>query len=71
MAEPSLSCRLDHLMTERGVTGRQLAALANTSEVVVTKLRRNRFQMIDKSVAARICRALDVSPGELLEISEE
>ena len=71
MAGPSLVCRLDHLMKEKGVTGRQLAAMAQTSEVVITKLRRNRFQMVDKDVTARVCLALDVTPGELLEIERE
>lgn len=70
MAGPRLISRLDALMAEKGISGRKLARAADVTEVSVTKLRRNSAQLLDVNVTARICRALDVSPGDLFSIEE-
>lgn len=58
-------------MAAKGLSGKQLVKDAHVTERSVSILRRNTFAMLDSCTVARICRALDVSPGELLEISEE
>lgn len=58
-------------MAAKGLSGKQLVVEAQVTERAVSTLRRNSFQLLDSNTVARICRALDVSPGELLEISEE
>lgn len=68
---PRLVSRLDEVMAAKGISGRQLAKAAETTEVSVTKLRRNRFSMIDAAVAARICAALDVQPGDLFTVEND
>lgn len=71
MASAQLVSRLDELLAQRGMSGRELAEAAGITEVTVTKLRRNRFQSIDKEVAARVCLALEASPGDLFTIENE
>jgi DNA-binding Xre family transcriptional regulator len=63
--------RLDELMAAKGISGRQLAREAETTEVAVTKLRRNSFAMVDSKVAARICRVLEITPGELFSLDTD
>jgi putative transcriptional regulator len=59
---------LDALLSEREITGRQLALEAGVTEATVSKLRRNTFVSIDASTFARICRYLKVQPGDLLSV---
>jgi len=68
MASPQIVSRLDQLMEQHQISGRQLAKEANVTEVTVTKLRRNRFQTIDKDVAGRICKVLNCTPGDLFTV---
>jgi putative transcriptional regulator len=63
-----LYCGLDDLLAERGITGRQLSLEAGVTEATVSKLRRNTFVSIDAATFARICRYLQVQPGELLSV---
>jgi len=66
--DPVLVCSLDALLSERGITGRQLALEAGVTEATVSKLRRNTFVSIDAATFARICRYLQVQPGDLLSL---
>jgi putative transcriptional regulator len=68
MTGPRLISRLDALLAEKGLSGRKLAKLADVSEPSVTKLRRNSAQLLDVNVTARICKALDCTPGELFDV---
>lgn len=68
MSSPQIVSRLDQLMAQQQISGRQLAKEANVTEVTITKLRRNRFQTIDKDVAGRICRVLGITPGDLFTV---
>lgn len=68
---PRLITRLDALMAERGISGKELMKKAQVTERSVSTLRRNSAQLLDVCTVARICEALDVTPGELLEIQRE
>lgn len=71
MTGPRLQSRLDELMAARGISGRKLARAADVTEVSVTKLRRNSAQLLDVNVVARICEALECTPGDLLFIERD
>ena len=67
-----LHSNLDRLMVEHdNISGRQLAKDADTTEVAITKLRRNSFKMIDTNVVARVCLVLGVTPAELFDIAKD
>lgn len=70
-AKPRLITRLDALMAERGISGKELMKLAGVTERSVSTLRRNSAQLLDVCTVARICEALDVTPGELLSIEKD
>lgn len=70
-ARPRLASRLDQLMADRGVSGKELMKLAQVTERSVSTLRRNSAQLLDVCTVARICRALDCTPGDLLFIDDD
>jgi DNA-binding Xre family transcriptional regulator len=70
-ARPRLISRLDQLMKEKDISGKELMRRAKVTERSVSTLRRNSAQLLDVCTVARICEALEVTPGELLDIEKE
>jgi len=67
----ALVCSLDFELAQRKLTVRELASKAKVTEAAVSKLRRNRFSLIDAAVFEKICLALELQPGDLLSIEAE
>ncbi|WP_295790363.1 helix-turn-helix transcriptional regulator [uncultured Microbacterium sp.] len=61
-----IHCRLDELLTARGMTLTRLSELVGVSVVNLSVLKNDRARAIRYSTLAAICRALDCEPGDLL-----
>jgi putative transcriptional regulator len=67
----ALICTLDVEMAARKLTTANLAKQIGINESTISKLRRNQFSMIDVKNFEKICRALDLQPGQLLHIETD
>ena len=67
----AVHCRLDELLTERGMTLTRLSALVGVSFVNLSVLKNDRARAVRFSTLAAICRALECDIGELFEIRDE
>jgi len=65
-----IHCRLDELLTERGMTLAALSEAVGVSVVNLSVLKNDRARAIRYSTLAAICEALDCEVGELLVRSE-
>ena len=65
-----IHCRLDELLTERGMTLAALSAAVGVSVVNLSVLKNDRARAIRYSTLAAICEALDCEVGELLVRSD-
>jgi putative transcriptional regulator len=61
-----ITCSLDLEMAERKINNGDLAAMAGVHRSSIAKLRRNSFLMIDAGVLEKLCKALNLQPGDLL-----
>jgi len=61
-----ITCSLDLEMADRKLNNGDLAAMAGVHRSSIAKLRRNTFLMIDATVLEKVCKALDLQPGDLL-----
>lgn len=59
-------CSLDFELSARDMTAKALAKQIGVTEAAVSKLRRNQFTQIDARTLGKICKALDLQPGDLL-----
>ena len=59
-------CRLDELLTERGMTLAELSRVVGVSGVNLSVLKNDRARAIRYSTLSAICRALDCEIGDLL-----
>ncbi|WP_243230958.1 helix-turn-helix transcriptional regulator [Microbacterium sp. CIAB417] len=59
-------CRLDELLTERGMTLAELSRVVGVSVVNLSVLKNDRARAIRYSTLSAICRALDCEIGDLL-----
>ncbi|GAB3149547.1 helix-turn-helix transcriptional regulator [Microbacterium neimengense] len=59
-------CRLDELLTERGMTLAELSRAVGVSVVNLSVLKNDRARAIRYSTLSAICRALDCEIGDLL-----
>ena len=62
----AIHCRLDELLSERGMTLTHLSELVGVSIVNLSILKNDRARAIRYSTLAAICAALDCEVGELL-----
>jgi len=65
-----IHCRLDELLTERGMTLAALSEAVGVSVVNLSVLKNDRARAIRYSTLAAICEALDCEVGELLVRSD-
>ncbi|WP_423919630.1 helix-turn-helix domain-containing protein [Frigoribacterium sp. 2-23] len=62
-------CRLDELLADRGITLTRLSELVGVSVVNLSVLKNDRAKAIRFSTLTAICRALDCTVGDLLEVT--
>lgn len=62
----ALTCSLDFELKARKLTAKGLAAQIGVAESSISKLRRNQFSMIDAKNLEKLCRYLNLQPGDLL-----
>jgi DNA-binding Xre family transcriptional regulator len=59
-------CKLVDILTERGMSRRELARRSRLNINTVCKLAKDDHRMIDRSTLDRVCTVLQITPGELL-----
>lgn len=57
---------LDAVLSARGITGKELARRIGVSETQLSLFRSGKVRGVRFSTLARMCAALDCTPGELL-----
>jgi putative transcriptional regulator len=62
--------RLDVVMAERKMKGRDLAARIGITEQNLSLLKSGKVKGIRFETLARLCEALDCKPGDLLDVGE-
>ncbi|CAN5402240.1 helix-turn-helix transcriptional regulator [soil metagenome] len=67
--ETGIHCRLDELLSERGMTLTRLSELVGLSIVNLSVLKNDRARAIRFSTLAAICSALECEVGELLVVT--
>ena len=67
--ETGIRCRLDALLTERGMTLTRLSELVGVSVVNLSVLKNDRARAIRYSTLRAICDALDCEVGDLLVLA--
>ena len=67
--ETGIRCRLDALLTERGMTLTRLSELVGVSGVNLSVLKNDRARAIRFSTLRAICRALECEVGDLLVVA--
>ncbi len=63
--------RLDVVMAERKMKGRELAQRIGITEQNLSLLKSGKVKGIRFETLARLCRELDCQPGDLLEVAED
>lgn len=66
--EAHIHCRLDELLTERGMTLADLAKKIDITYANLSVLKNDRGRAIRFSTLAAICQALDCEVGDLFEV---
>lgn len=69
--ETGIHCRLDALLTERGMTLTELSARVGVSVVNLSVLKNDRARAIRYSTLRAVCDALDCEVGDLLVLATE
>jgi putative transcriptional regulator len=64
-----VTCRLDELLAERGMTLTELAQRVGVSVVNLSILKNDRARAIRFSTLTAICDALDCRPGDVLSLA--
>jgi putative transcriptional regulator len=64
-----IHCRLDELLTERGMTLTRLSELVGVSIVNLSVLKNDRARAIRFSTLTAICEALECQVGDLLVVA--
>jgi putative transcriptional regulator len=69
--EGAILVRLDVMMALRKVTGRDLAERVGITEQNLSLLKSGKVKGVRFETLARLCRALECQPGDLLEFKVE
>lgn len=69
MTEPTVSCHLDDLLVERGMTLTELSRRVDVSLVNLSVLKNNRAKAIRFSTLIAICTVLECQPGDLFSVT--
>ena len=68
-AEHSISCHLDELLAERGMTLTELAELVGVTVVNLSVLKNDRARAVRFSTLTAICEVLDCQPGDVFSLA--
>lgn len=63
----TIKCHLSRILGERRISQRKLAQESKLSTYTINKLYNEKWQKIEKETIVKLCRALDITPGELFE----
>lgn len=63
--------RLDRIMADRKIKSKELAASIGLSEVNLSRIKTGKLKGIRLSTLEELCRALNCTPGDLMEYSPE
>lgn len=66
--EHGLRCSLALEMAARQLSVRALSEATGINTAAIVRLRRNQFSQLDAGVVERICRFLQINPGELIHL---
>lgn len=66
----AIRCRLDELLTARGMTLTELSERVGVSVVNLSVLKNDRARAIRFSTLTAICQVLECTVGELLEVAD-
>lgn len=64
--KPEVKCRLGEIMRERGLANKDVIEMTGVSRNTITSLAADATNRIDYETLAKLCKGLDVTPGELL-----
>lgn len=64
-----VTCHLDRLLEERGLTLTELAELVGVSVVNLSVLKNDRARAVRFSTLTAVCDALDCQPGDLFSVT--
>ena len=62
-----IKINLSRILGERRISRRKLAEMANVRPNTISAIYNEKVQRIDLDVLDRICKALNVQPGDILE----
>ncbi|MED3905824.1 helix-turn-helix transcriptional regulator [Geobacillus thermodenitrificans] len=62
-----IKINLSRILGERRISQRKLAEMANVRPNTISAIYNEKVQRIDLDVLDRICKALNVQPGDILE----
>lgn len=65
-----ITCRLDALLADRGMTLTELAERVGVSIVNLSVLKNNRAKAVRFSTLTAICEVLGCRPGDVLDLSD-
>jgi putative transcriptional regulator len=65
-----ITCHLDTLLADRGMTLTELAERVGVSIVNLSVLKNNRAKAVRFSTLTAICEVLDCRPGDVLDLSD-
>jgi putative transcriptional regulator len=65
--EQVIKINLSRILGERRISQRKLAEMANVRPNTISAIYNEKVQRIDLDVLDRICKALNVQPGDILE----
>lgn len=68
--DQGISCHLDRLLEEKGMTLVELSAQVGISVANLSILKNNRARAVRFSTLAALCRVLDCEPGDLFSYQE-
>lgn len=68
MKNNSVRLRIDEILVERRIKQKDFAAKAGLSQNTVSSLVNNGVRQIQLETIEKVCRALDVKPGDLFQI---
>ncbi|MEV5028528.1 helix-turn-helix domain-containing protein [Paenibacillus sp. LPE1-1-1.1] len=64
--KPEVKCRLGEIMEQKGLTNKKVIELTGVSRNTITSLAADATNRIDYETLAKLCKGLDVTPGDLL-----
>ncbi|WP_374764854.1 helix-turn-helix domain-containing protein [Yunchengibacter salinarum] len=67
----TIKVKLSHLLADRGLTAREVAARVNITEANLSLLRSGKVKGIRFATLAALCDVLDCQPGDLLRHEPE